>query len=123
MHREFAPGWRMAPPGPRKLGIQYQEISGQLADYFHVEGGEGILVVSVDENGPAAKAGLKAGDVITRIGSEAVKSSRDLRRQVDRLDPGKEATLGILRDGRPLELKVTAGGEKPRPDPGSMTSL
>ncbi len=121
MHREFGPRWRTAPPGPRKLGIQFQEISGQLAKYFKVEGGSGILVVSVDENGPAAKAGLKAGDLITRIGGKPVKDGEEVRREVEALDSGKEAVVSVLRDGRPLELKVTVGGEKPRPDAASTT--
>ncbi len=121
MHREFGPRWRMAPPGPRKLGIQFQEISGQLAKYFKVEGDEGILVVSVDENGPAGKAGLKAGDVITRIAGKSVKDAEDVRREVEALDAGKEAVVSVQRDGRPVDLKVMVGSQKPRPDVSSTT--
>jgi serine protease Do len=121
MHREFGPRWRTAPPGPHKLGIQFQEISGQLAKYFKVEGGSGILVVSVDENGPAAKAGLKAGDLITGIAGKPVKDGEDVRREVEALDSGKKAAVSVLRDGRPLELEVMVGGEKPRPDASSTT--
>jgi serine protease Do len=121
MHREFIPRQRLAPPGPRKLGIQYQEISGQLARYFHVEGEGGILVVSVDDDGPAAKAGLQAGDVITKIGSKPVTDSEDVHREVGALAPGKEAVVSVLRDGKALDLKVMVGGEKPRPDVRTTT--
>jgi serine protease Do len=121
MHREFGPPWLIAPRGPRKLGIQFQEISGQLAKYFKVEGDEGILVVSVDEDGPAGKAGLKAGDVITHIAGKSVRDSEDVRREVDALDPGKEAVVTVERDGRSLDLKVTVGGAKPHPDAASTT--
>ncbi len=47
--------------GARKLGIEYQEVSGQLAQYFKLGEERGVLVSSVDENGPAARAGLRAG--------------------------------------------------------------
>jgi S1-C subfamily serine protease len=124
--REFHRELRMGPqhvalPGPRKLGVQYQEISGQLAKYFHVEGDEGILVVSVDENGPAAKAGVKAGDVIMKIDGKAVSDSEDVRREVSALESGKETSLTVQREGRPLDLKLTVGGKKPAPDPKSTT--
>jgi serine protease Do len=98
--------------GPRKLGIRYQEISGQLAKYFHLAEENGILVVSVDADGPAAKAGMKAGDVILKIGGKAVHDGDDVRSVVRDLEPGKETTLSIQRDGKPMDLKVTAGGSE-----------
>jgi serine protease Do len=124
--REFHRELRMGPhhvalPGPRKLGVQYQEISGQLAKFFRLEGDEGILVVSVDENGPAAKAGVKAGDVIVKIDGKAVSDSEDVRREVSALEPGKDASLTVQRDGRPLDLKLTVGGKVPAPEPKSTT--
>jgi serine protease Do len=100
--------------GPRKLGIRYQPISGQLAKYFRVADDEGVLVVSVDEDGPAAKAGMKAGDVILKIDGKAVRDEDDVRRSVRALESGKEATVSVQRDGKPLELKITVGSEKSR---------
>jgi serine protease Do len=93
---------------PGKLGIQYEELSEQLAGYFKVDGG--VLVSTVEADGPAAKAGLKAGDVIVKVDGKAVRDGHDLRSAVAPLDPGKEATLGVQRDGRPVELKITVGG-------------
>ena len=98
--------------GPRKLGIRYQEISGQLAKYFHLTDENGVLVVSVDADGPAAKAGMKAGDVILKIGGKPVHEGDEVRSVVRDLEPGKETTVGILRDGKPMDLKVSAGGSK-----------
>jgi len=108
--------------GPRKLGVQYQPISGQLAKYFHLSDDEGILVVSVDADGPAGKAGMKAGDVILKIEGNAVHNDGDLRHTVRGLEPGKVATITVQREGKPVDLKVTIGGSKTeRRDTGPTT--
>jgi serine protease Do len=109
----------LRPPGqPGRLGIEFQEIDGQLARYFKVAGERGVLVTSVDESGPAGKAGVKAGDVIVKLDGEDVRSGADLREQVRGADAGKELGLTVQRDGRPVELKVTLPerGGKRKPD-------
>jgi serine protease Do len=107
--------------GARKLGIEYQEISGQLARYFKLGEERGILVSQVDEDGPAAKAGLKAGDVILKFNGNAVTDSRILRDQVRKAEPGSEATLTVSREGRTLDLTVKLGGTAPARRPGRTT--
>lgn len=107
--------------GPRKLGIRYQEISGQLAKFFRLAADEGVLVADVDESGPAGKAGLRAGDVILKFGATVVKDGDALRRAVAEAEPGSEVALSIWRDGKPLELKVTLAGEKEPRAPGEST--
>jgi S1-C subfamily serine protease len=97
---------------PGKLGIQYEELSEQLAGYFKVDGG--VLVSTVEASGPAAKAGVKAGDVIVKVDGKSVRDGDDLRTAVARLEPGKEATLTVHRDGRPLDLKLTVAGRARR---------
>jgi serine protease Do len=104
---------------PAKLGIEYEELSDQLAGYFKVEGG--VLVSSVEEAGPAAKAGVKAGDVIVKVDGKDVRDSGDLREAVASLDPGQEATLTLSRDGRPLDVKLTVGGKARRAPKGPTT--
>lgn len=96
--------------GARKLGIQYQEISGQLAEYFKLGEERGVLVSEVEKDGPAAKAGLRAGDVILKFNGSPVTDSRTLRDQVRKAEAGSEATLTVSRDGRSLELRVKLGG-------------
>jgi serine protease Do len=98
--------------GPRKLGIQYQEISGQLARYFKLDGDAGVLVTEVDADGPAGKAGLKAGDVVVKAGGDVVRDGGDLRDALSRAEPGSELKLTVQRDGKPTELGVKVGGEK-----------
>jgi S1-C subfamily serine protease len=106
--------------GPRRLGIEYVEVSGQLARYFRIEGDGGVLVSNVDDDGPAAKAGLKAGDVIVKLAGKRVSDGADLRRALAGSDPGSEVTITAYRDGRALELKVTLAGRRVR-RPGVST--
>jgi S1-C subfamily serine protease len=93
--------------GPRKLGIEYMDVGEQLAGYFKLSGKSGVLVSSVDADGPAAKAGMKAGDVVLKVGGTAIADGDDLRKAVSEAEGGKEVTVTVQREGRPLDLKVT----------------
>lgn len=86
-----------------RLGISVDELSSQLADYFGTK--DGVLVTSVTDNSIAAKAGLKAGDVITSFNGEPVTSASELRRRIQRLDSGAAFTIGVMRDRKSLTLK------------------
>lgn len=100
----------------RKLGLSYQELGDQLARYFKVEGG--VLVTDVEDGGPAAKGGIKAGDVIVRFGGRAVKDGGDLREAIRDAAAGSNATVGVQRDGRSMDITVTLGETGPaRPAP------
>ena len=92
--------------GPRKLGIEYMELGEQLAAYFKA-GKSGVLVTSVDADGPAAKAGLKAGDVIVKLGADVIADGGDLREALSGAEGGSEVAVTVQREGRPVELKVT----------------
>lgn len=92
-----------------RLGVQVNDLTPQLADYFGASSG-GVLVTAVTEDSPAAQAGLKAGDVITSIDGEPVRTSEAL---VDELrDRDGQVTVGILRDKRDTTVAVTL--EPPR---------
>ena len=95
-----------------RLGITVDALSTQLAEYFGTK--EGVLVTSVNTNSAAAKAGLKAGDVITAIDGTAVDSPDDLSRRTQRLDSGTEFTLEIVRDKKPMTLKGKLEPRTPR---------
>ena len=86
-----------------RLGITVDSLSEQLAGYFGTK--DGVLVTSVNKDSAAAKAGLKAGDVITAIDGSTVDSPSDLSSQTQRLDSGTEFTLDIVRDKKPMTLK------------------
>jgi S1-C subfamily serine protease len=101
--------------GPRRLGIEYQEISGQLARFFRLPDDRGLLVTSVDEDGPAGRAGLKAGDVILKFSGKDVRGAEDLRHEVMHA-ASQEVTITVQRDGKPLDLRLKLGGLESRRD-------
>ena len=76
----------------------------ELAGYFGVK--SGVLVSGVEADAPAAKAGVKAGDVITAVNGAVVEDPAELRREVAKVEDGKAAELSITRDKKPLTLKV-----------------
>ncbi len=96
--------WGDAGLSRGRLGIRLQELGPQLAEYFGVE--VGVLVTSVNEDSPAAKAGLAAGDVITTIYGRPVDDVADVQRRVRRADPGEDITLGVVRDKEEITVEV-----------------
>lgn len=95
-----------------RLGVDVEEIDGQLGSYFGVPEGEGVLVRSVNDGSPAEKAGVKAGDVITSVNGERIRSVGDLREKLAAKHEEKSAKLGILRNKS--EMNVTV--ELPTPE-------
>jgi S1-C subfamily serine protease len=102
-------------PHPPRLGITFQEISGQLARYFKVAGEEGLLVSSVEEGGPAEEAGIRAGDVILKVGGREVHDAHALREEVARADAGEALPVTVQREGKTLDLSVSVRGSRPSP--------
>ncbi|MBD3367554.1 MAG: PDZ domain-containing protein [Candidatus Eisenbacteria bacterium] len=94
-----------------KLGVYVEDIGGGLAEYFEVPDGKGVLVEDVVEDGPADKAGIKAGDVIIRIGDERVTNTATLVKAIAGTESGEPTPIGIVRKGR--EMEVTATIEHP----------
>jgi serine protease Do len=90
----------------RRVGIASTTLTKQLADFFGVSGGKGLLITSVSENSPASKAGLKAGDVITEVNGEKVEDTGDFIRALNQKDEG-DITLTIIRDRSQRTIKVT----------------
>jgi serine protease Do len=90
----------------RRIGIGVASLSKQLGEYFGVADGKGILVESVRENSPAAKAGLKAGDVIVEADGKEVKNHVDLVRALNDKKEG-DITLTIIRDRNRQTVEVT----------------
>ena len=94
------------------LGVYVGDLSPGLAKEFQVPDTSGALVQSVESTGPSAKAGLKNGDVVRKYNGQTVPDAGALTAMVTQTDPGTTVTLSILRDGKPMDLKVTLG-ERP----------
>jgi membrane-associated protease RseP (regulator of RpoE activity) len=97
-------GFNVFAPGRGPRGVPGQAVSAEVAGY--VGGKAGVLVSGVDADTPAAKAGVKAGDVITAVNGQVVSESSELRREVAKVEDGKTAELTVTRDKKPLTLKV-----------------
>jgi C-terminal processing protease CtpA/Prc len=97
-----------------KLGVYVEDIGGGLAEYFEVPDGKGVLVQDVVEDGAADKAGIKAGDVIIRIGDERIINTATLVKAIATTESGEPTVIGIVRKGSTMD--VTATIEHPEVD-------
>jgi serine protease Do len=88
------------------LGVQTENLSRQLGEYFGVKNGEGVLVRSVEKGSAAEKAGLKAGDVIVRADNQKLSDRADLSQVLRGHHEGGKVTLGIMRDKREQTIVV-----------------
>jgi serine protease Do len=95
------------------LGISAEDLSGQLGAYFGAPDGQGVLVREVRHGTPADKAGLKAGDVITKVDDTPVKSLHELRAHLREKTDQKSVNMSVLRKGSTISVPVEI--EKPRP--------
>jgi len=91
------------------VGLRLQEITPAIAQALGRADEKGALVASVEPGGPADKAGIRSGDVITQFDRKPVESGRDLSRAVAAMRPGTQASATVIRDGKSQELTVTIG--------------
>ncbi len=91
------------------MGAMIQDLNGDLAKSFNYDSTDGVLIGDVVKGGPSDKAGLQSGDIVTKFDGQAVKSANELRNAVARTDPGKSATLDVVRDGKKLTLDISVG--------------
>jgi membrane-associated protease RseP (regulator of RpoE activity) len=109
-------------PGMRpRLGVTVDSVGKQLAEYFGVKQGAGVLVTSVGKGSAAESAGIKAGDVIVKVDDESVQDAGDLHNAM-RERHGKALTLTIVRDRRESTIKVPAPPEEETPAPGTPSA-
>lgn len=89
------------------LGVGVQPMTSDLASSLGVKQVQGVLVNSVEPGSPAAKAGVKAGDVITAMNGKNVEDPNTFRNSVATTQPGTQVTLSVLRNGQPQQLQAT----------------
>ncbi|RPH30800.1 serine endoprotease DegP [Buttiauxella warmboldiae] len=89
-----------------ELGIMGTELNSELAKAMKVDAQRGAFVSQVMPNSSAAKAGIKAGDVVVSMNGKAISSFAALRAEVGSMPVGSKLTLGLLRDGKPLSVNL-----------------
>jgi serine protease Do len=89
------------------LGVTIQPLTAELAKGFNVTEGTGALVANVQDKSPAARAGIKAGDVITQFGGQKISSSGDLSKLVAATAVGRQVPVTVVREGKTVVLDVT----------------
>ncbi|HTY09800.1 MAG TPA: PDZ domain-containing protein [Bacteroidota bacterium] len=114
-HERHAEAFAFAPPMARRMnifgmektwGLQLSELNEQLGEYFGAPNGRGLLVEAVDKKSAGAKAGFKAGDVITKVNKNTVEELRDLSDALEDVDTGDKVDVQVIRKGAPTTLTV-----------------
>src|SRR6185312_6227098 len=91
------------------IGVQIQPVTADIADSLGLKKAEGALVAEPQANGPAAKAGIESGDVITAVNGETVKDARELARTIGGLAPGNAVKLNVVHKGQDKTVNITLG--------------
>ena len=119
-------GWTFepqpAPPGPERvmvtrgsgsfLGIGVQEIDSERAKALNLREERGVEVTRVEDDSPAAKGGIKTGDVVLEYNGDKVEGVEGFMRMVRETPPGREVKLSITRNGVPQQLAMKTGSRK-----------
>jgi S1-C subfamily serine protease len=96
------------------LGMRLVPLPENLKNALNLSGDSGLIVVSVEPDGPGAKAGVLFGDVIVALEGRAVSNIRDLQAFLEPESVGKEIPVSIIRGGKTIEVNVTIGERRPR---------
>jgi Do/DeqQ family serine protease len=97
------------------IGVEPQELTAELAQTFNVKAKTGVIITGVMQNGPAAQAGIRPGDVITAVAGQPVRTVTELLSAVAALRPGTTSNLTVQRKDGSLQVSVTPGKrQRPR---------
>jgi len=98
------------------IGVEVQDITAELAESFKLPDSKGVLIAGVVRNGPAEQAGIRPGDILREVNGKPVIDSTEMLTVVAEAQPGKEANLTLMRNGKNLSVKLTVG-KRPAPRP------
>jgi serine protease DegQ len=98
------------------IGVEVQDITPELAESFKLPDPKGVLIAGVVRNGPAEKAGIRPGDILREVNGKQVLDSTEMLSVVADAQPGKEADLMLMRNGKSFSVKLTVG-KRPAPRP------
>jgi C-terminal processing protease CtpA/Prc len=89
-----------------RIGVKVQDLTEQLGDYFGATDGEGVLITEVEEDMPAQKAGLKAGDVIVEADGKKIEDSNELISAISGKKKGDKVNIKVIRNRQPQTFAV-----------------
>ena len=95
------------------IGVEPRDLSAELAESLALPVKTGVLITGVLQDGPAARGGLKPGDVVVKVGGKAVVNTSELFSAVASLPPESVAVIGVLRGAQAVDVKITVG-ERPK---------
>ncbi|WP_051379599.1 S1C family serine protease [Bradyrhizobium murdochi] len=98
------------------IGAKVQPVTPDIADSLGVNHLHGAIVVGVQDDGPAARAGLRRGDVITAVEGQPIKNAKELTKKIHATAPGSSIRLAMLREGRENSLNVALGQMPDQPE-------
>lgn len=96
------------------IGVEPNDLSPELAETFGIKASKGVIITGVLQNGPAALAGIRPGDIITKVGGKPVHNVSELLSSVAALKPGTPSKFSLLRQDSSIDTEVTPG-VRPRP--------
>lgn len=92
--------------GEGYLGVVFANLTAQQRAKLQIAGKEGVAIAAVDHDAPAGNAGLRSNDVIIQMNGKKVQHAEDLRETLHKMSPGQTIVLDVLREGRPLQVRV-----------------
>ena len=99
------------------IGVAVQELTPELAESFKLGKAQGVLISAVMRGGPADRAGIKPGDILTMVGQKQLTDSNSMLEAIAALTPGQMATLKILRNQQEMAVPVRVGKRPPPQNP------
>jgi serine protease Do len=104
------------------FGVTVQDLNDELAKYFGLPDKSGTLVISVLEDSPAAKAGIRASDIIKRFDNKPINNVRELLNAVGKAEVGRKVKAAIIRDKKEIILEVVIGQRPENLDEGAQAA-
>ena len=101
------------------IGVEVQDLTLELAESFRLKNTNGTLIAGVQRGGPAEKAGIRPGDILVAVETSPITDATSMLNSIAALEPGKEATLKVLRNRQEMDFTVQVG-KRPRPARGNL---
>ncbi|HET9086630.1 MAG TPA: PDZ domain-containing protein [Acidobacteriaceae bacterium] len=98
--------------GDGYLGVVFENLNSQQRAALQVPARQGVAIAAVDHDAPAGTAGLRSNDVIVQMNGKKTEHAEEVREALHKMSPGQTVTLQVLREGRPLQIKVVLADRK-----------